>query len=203
MDALNKAPDSDNPSTWAKGEVGFLVLLILVLGMVIWLGVMAYRQAIKTEGNKRNGEQWAAWFAQESAKRFEPGYPLGACAGGPIATAKLPAPAKSKAAATPTPPTTNTWGGCLSLLTTQTTFKDMRNPFTGKPPIFVSACDPSDYSMIGSIAIDKIKPNPPGSAIAAVTSPLLATDSIGEKIQLKITVCDKGSYAVKVAETEF
>jgi hypothetical protein len=212
MDALNKVSVSVSSSTWTKGEKGFLVFMALVLGMVTWLGVMSYQQAMNTEGTKRNGEQWVTWFAQESAKRFEPGYPLEACAGGPTATpdhttqeqANTKAtPAKSDAAAAPTTPATNTWGGCLSLLTTHTEFKAMRNPFTGTPPRFVTACDPSDFSMRGSMAIDKIKPNPPGSAIPAVTSPLIATDTIGEKLQLKITVCDKGSYPVKVAETHF
>jgi len=212
MDASNKAPVSANRSAWTQGELGFLVFMALVLGLVTWLGVMSYQQAMKTEGTKRNGEQWAAWFAQESAKRFEPAYPLEACAGGPIATPEqgtptqtnaLAAPSNSEAAPASATPRTHTWGACLSWLSTQTEFKDMRNPFTGKPPRFVTACNPSDYSLIGSIAIDKVKPNPPGSAIAAVTSPLLATDAIGEKLQLKITVCDKGSYPVKVAETEF
>jgi hypothetical protein len=164
---------------------------------------------MKTEGTKRNGEQWAAWFTQESAKRFEPGYALGACAGG--AKAQAPAAADTQATGQATdsaapstkPSASNTWGDCLNFLTAQTEFKDMRNPFTGKPPAFIPACDPADHSLVGSIAIDKVMPNPPGSAIPTVTSQLLATDSIGEKVQLKIAVCDKGSYAVKVAEIEF
>ena len=79
----------------------------------------------------------------------------------------------------------------------------MRNPFTGKPPVFIPACNPADHSLVGSIVFDKITANPPGSAVASVTSQLLETDSIGEKVQLKIAVCDKGSYAIKVAELEF
>jgi hypothetical protein len=207
MDALTDPPTPAAPKTWTIGEIGFLVFIAFVIVMVTWLGVLDHQQAMKTEGTKRNGEQWAAWLTQESAKRFEPGYALGACAGGPKAAVPLAADApgngEAAAAPLPAPNTTNTWGDCLAQVLAQTQFKDMRNPFTGKQPVFIDACDPSDYSLIGSIAFDKVTPNPPGSAIATVTSPLLVTDSIGDKVQLKITICDKGSYTVKVAETEF
>jgi hypothetical protein len=207
MDALNDPPAPAAPQPWTAADTGFIVFIAFVVVMVTWLGVLSHRVALQTEGTKRNGEQWAAWLTQESAKRFEPGYALSACAGGPKAAVPLAAdaPSNADAGAAPSPAlvATNTWGDCLAQVLAQTEFKDMRNPFTGKPPVFIDACDPSDYSLIGSIAFDKVTSNPPGSAIATVTSPLLATDSIGEKVQLKITVCDKGSYAVKVAETEF
>ena len=84
-----------------------------------------------------------------------------------------------------------------------TEFKDMVNPFTGKAPNFISACNPADHSLVGSIVVEKTTANPPGSAVPTVTSQLVDTDLIAEKLALKISVCDKGSYAVKVAEFEF
>ena len=226
MDAPTEPPNAGTQKAWTGADSAFLVLIALVLVMVTALGVLAYRQAQKTEGTKRNGEQWAAWLTQESAKRFEPGYALTACAGGTKAAAAVApeAPANAEAApenadatpenaaatptapstaSTPTPPKANTWGECLAFLSTQTEFKDMRNPFTGKPPVFIPACNPADHGHIGSIVFDKITANPPGSAVASVTSQLLETDSIGEKVQIKIAVCDKGSYAIKIAELEF
>ncbi|MDH4479019.1 MAG: hypothetical protein QE283_03985 [Rhodoferax sp.] len=215
MDALTEPPNTVAPKAWTAGDTGFIVFIAFVLVAVTWLGVVARNQALKTEGTKRNGEQWAAWLTKESAKRFEPGYALSACAGGTKAAAAAPAAAEpaseAAAASTDAPPAStapavasaNTWGACLEQLTTQTEFKDMVNPFTGKPPVFIPACDPSDNSLVGSIVFDKVTPNPPGSAIASVTSQLMATDLIAEKVQLKIAVCDKGSYAVKIAELEF
>jgi hypothetical protein len=79
----------------------------------------------------------------------------------------------------------------------------MANPFTGVAPNFIPACNPADHSLVGSIVIEKITPNPPGSAVPSVTSQLVDADSIAEKLALKVSVCDKGSYAVKVAELEF
>ena len=226
MDKLTDPPNAATPKAWTGGDAAFLVFIAFVLVAVTALGVLAHREALKTEGTKRNGEQWAAWLTQESAKRFEPGYALAACAGGTKAAAAVApeAPANAEAApenadatpenaavtptapstaSTPTPPRANTWGECLAFLSTQTEFKDMRNPFTGKPPVFIPACNPADHGHIGSIVFDKITANPPGSAVANVTSQLLETDSIGEKVQIKIAVCDKGSYAIKIAELEF
>ena len=218
MDALTDPPaTAAAPPSWTGADKAFLAFIAFVLVAVTWLGIMAHKEALKTEGTKRNGEQWAAWLTQESAKRFEPGYALAACAGGTktAVTAEAPpnadaapdtaaaAPTAPSTASAPTPPKANTWGECLAFLSTQTEFKDMRNPFTGKPPVFIPACNPADHSLVGSIVIDKITPNPPGSAVASVTSQLLATDPIADKMQLKIAVCDKGSYAIKIAELEF
>ena len=220
MDALTDPPaTAAAPQSWTGADRAFLVFIAFVLVAVTWLGVLAHKDALKTEGTKRIGEQWAAWLTQESAKRFAPDYAIRACAGGlkaaapaaasPIAStaeagadapAADPAAAPASAAAAPTP---NTWGTCLEYLTTQTELKDMVNPFTGKLPVFIPACNPADHSLVGSIVIDKITPNPPGSAVATVTSQLLATDPIADKLQLKIAVCDKGSYAIKIAELEF
>ena len=219
MDALTDPPaTAAAPPSWTGADKAFLAFIAFVLVAVTWLGIMAHKEALKTEGTKRNGEQWAAWLTQEGAKRFAPDYAIGTCAGGlkaaapaaasPIAsTADADAPAADPAAAAPASaaaaPTPNTWGTCLEYLNTQTEFKDMVNPFTGKAPVFITACNPADHSLVGSIVIDKITPNPPGSAVATVTSQLLATDPIADKMQLKIAVCDKGSYAIKIAELEF
>jgi len=210
MDATTEPPMSGKADGWTQGNLAFLVFIAFVLVAVTWLGVLAYREALKTEGSKRNGEQWAAWLSQESAKRFAPDYAIAACAGGASAPAKVAAaPSNEKDASDAAPASASagtapkTWGSCLEYLTTQTEFKDMVNPFTGKPPVFVPACDPADHSLVGSIAIDKIVPNPPGSAVPTATSQLMVTDPIAEKIQLKIAICDKGSYAIKIAEFEF
>jgi len=226
MDAPTEPPSAATAKAFTRGDAGFLVFIALVLVAVTALGVLARREALKTEGTKRNGEQWAAWLTQESAKRFEPGYALAACAGGTKAAAAVapeapenaeaapenaaatsenaaPTPTAPTIASAPTPPKANTWGECLAFLSTQTEFKDMRNPFTGKPPVFIPSCNPADHGHIGSIVFDKVTANPPGSAVASVTSQLLETDSIGDKVQLKIAVCDKGSYAIKIAELEF
>jgi hypothetical protein len=68
---------------------------------------------------------------------------------------------------------------------------------------FVAKCDPKDPETIGGIFLEKLIPTPAGSAIPVVASQLLAVDPIDTKINLKLTVCDKGGYAIKVDEFEF
>ena len=211
MDASTEQDRSLEPKDLTGGDYGFIVFILLVLVVVTALGVMAHREALKTEGTKRNGEQWAAWFTKASETRFAPDYAIAACAGGAkpaAAPATAPAgedakPADAPAAEAAAAPAAGTWGACLAHLMSATEFKDMVNPFTGKAPNFIAGCDPADRSLVGSIVLEKSTANPPGSAVATVTSQLVDADLIAEKLALKISVCDKGSYAVKVAEFEF
>ena len=211
MDASTEQDRSLEPKDLTGGDYGFMALIVVVLIAVTVLGVMSFREAMKTEGTKRNGEQWAAWFTKASETRFAPDYAIAACAGGAkptAAPAAAPAGEEAKPADAPpadaaAAPAAGTWGACLAHLTSATEFKDMVNPFTGKAPNFIAGCDPADRSLVGSIVLEKSTANPPGSAVATVTSQLVDADLIAEKMALKISVCDKGSYAVKVAEFEF
>ena len=209
MEASTEQDRSLEPKDLTGGDYGFIALIVVVLIAVTLLGVHSVRVALKTEGTKRNGEQWAAWFTKASETRFAPDYAIAACAGGakpvaaPAAAGEEAKPADTPAADAAPAPAAGTWGACLAHLTSATEFKDMVNPFTGKAPNFRPACDPADRSLVGSIVIEKSTANPPGSAVATVTSQLVDADLIAEKMALKISVCDKGSYAVKVAEIEF
>ena len=210
MDASTEQDRSLEPKDLTIGDYGFIAFIVVVLIAVTMLGVVGHREALKTEGSKRNGEQWAAWFAKASETRFAPDYADAACAGGakPAAPAATPAgddakPADAPAVAAAAAPAPGTWGACLAHLMSATEFKDMVNPFTGKAPNFIPACNPADRSHVGSIVIEKTTANPPGSAVPTVMSQLVDADLIAEKLALKISVCDKGSYAVKVAEFEF
>ena len=214
MEASTEQDRSLEPKDLTGGDYGFIIFILLVLVAVTMLGVIGQREAMKTEGSKRNGEQWAGWFAKASETRFAPDYAMAACAGGvkTAAASAAPAagedpkpadaPAADQAATAPTP-APGTWGACLAHLMSATDFKDMVNPFTGAAPNLIPACNPADHSLVGSIVIEKSTANPPGSAIPSVTSQLGDADSIAEKLALKVSVCDKGSYAVKVAEIEF
>ena len=82
-------------------------------------------------------------------------------------------------------------------------FKSMQNPFKGAPPAFIEACNPSDKSLKGEIVLLKNTATPAGSAVSAVSSKLVAEDSIDQKLQLSIAICDKGAYLVKVSDFEF
>ena len=209
MDASTEQESSLEPKDLTAGDYGFIAFIVLVLIAVTLLGVIDHREAMKTEGSKRNGEQWAAWFTKASETRFAPDYAIAACAGGaksaaaPTAEETKPAEGAAEQAAAAPAPAAGTWGACLAHLMSASEFKDMVNPFTGAAPNFIPACNPADHSLVGSIVLEKSTANPPGSAVPTVTSQFVDADSIADKVALKISVCDKGSYAVKVAEIEF
>jgi len=161
----------------------FIAVVLGAIALVAYIGESMYERANQTEKTKRNGEALVTWLSTASADRFNPDYPVKACAGGGD-------------------PKTSTWGACLEHLLAND-FKSMQNPFKGKTPEFIEACNPSDKSLNGEIVILKNTPTPAGSAVATVSSKLAAEDSIDQKLQLSIGICDQGAYLVKVSDVEF
>jgi hypothetical protein len=169
----------------------FIVFLVLVVAAVTWLGVVNYKEALKVEASKSNGEAWVAWLAETGTTRFEADTQHAACKGGvkPAADAKAGIP--------------GTWGACLAHMLANTDLKDQINPFFNAAPHFVAACDPKDRTLMGAILLEDLMPTPPGSATPFVATQLVETDAIDYKMQVRLSVCDKGGYTIKVAEFEF
>lgn len=203
----------------------FIGVMLTVLASVIWIGILSFEEAMKTEESKRNGEELVAWMTEAGTKRFAPEFDIAACAGGakpvtaehaatPLAAEALDESAlgmeqehsakagdaeKDKAAVA----AGSTWGACMEKMFALPEFEKMRNPFTNERPRFVPACVPTDSDLPGAIFIEKLVATPPGSSVPYVNSPLTETDVISEKMQLRLAICDKGSYAVKIAEFDF
>ena len=174
----------------------FCLFMVVVFCLVCWLGVFTREEALKTEATKRNGEALAAWLKAASDARFKPGYVYAACAG--VSESAAPAEAAAPALAAK-----STWGACVDELLTKTELKNMRNPFLGQMPKFVTECSSSDRSVIGAIRLDKIIATPVGSAVATVKSELVRADAIAEKIKIAVTVCDKSGDSIKIEEIDF
>jgi len=60
-----------------------------------------------------------------------------------------------------------------------------------------------DRGLMGALVLERLTPTPPGSAVPVVVEPLLPTDSIKETLNLRVSVCDKGAYPIKIGETDF
>jgi len=218
---LAGSPQPGDPQHQAQGpsftiaDGFFCLFMVLMFGAVCWLGLFTRGEALKTESAKQNGEAWVAWLKAASEDRFKPGYQYSACAGqrpdeaGPSVQAQLPsASADAASAATassppPAPAAKATWGGCLEELMAKSELKNLRNPFIGGVPKFVTECSPADRSVVGAIDLDKIIATPVGSAVAAVKSDLVNGDSISEKIKVVVTVCDRSAYPIKIGEIDF
>jgi len=60
----------------------FMAFLVLVVIAVTLLGVVNYKEALKTEASKSNGEAWVAWLTEVGTTRFEADTQTPACKGG-------------------------------------------------------------------------------------------------------------------------
>ncbi|MCX7266153.1 MAG: hypothetical protein NT035_12300 [Burkholderiales bacterium] len=183
------SPEEDVPAKPSNGlptatDIMFLVMLLCILLGVGWVGQLSYQEGMKNEVTKQNGEAWSKWFKENSAARFKEGFPIEACIGSATERKR--------------------WGECFAALQTgDTPMKDLRNPFTGELPQFVAKCDTKDHSSIGGIFLEKLSPTPAGSAIPMVATQLVDNDPIDSLVSMRITVCDRGGYAIKIEEFEF
>ena len=189
----------------------FLVFLCLVILAMFLAGRFTYDEATKTEGSKANGEAWVKWFAENSPKRFEAGFKPEACARlVPLRSEILDGKPEAEGGGGNTgvknevKGSEKTWGGCIDALkSAKASVAEQINPFFLKPVAFVAKCDPADRSLIGAIVLEKLTPTPPGSSVASTASELLVSDGIASKLQLRVTICDRGSYPIRIAEIEF
>jgi hypothetical protein len=182
---------SGTPNTY---DTIFLIFMVLVVVAVIWLGRFNFKEGQHVEAAKHNGEAWIAWLTEAGTQRMEADYEPKACAGGVK-------PDKSAADADGKVP--GTWGACLAYIQSTSELKELVNPFFDKPPHVVEKCDKTDLSTRGAISFNNLVPTPPGSAIPMVVNPLKEGDAIEGKLQIRVTVCDKGGYPIKVGELEF
>jgi hypothetical protein len=96
------------------------------------------------------------------------------------------------------------WGECLKYLTGEKgPWAKMINPFNEQALTFIEKCDPTNHDIPGFIVLESINPTPPGSAVASYTNVLTSSDAIDKKMILRVTICDKGSYPIPIADIEF
>ncbi len=101
----------------------FMVFLVLIVIAVTLLGVVNFKEALKVEASKSNGEAWVAWLTEVGTTRFEADTQHAACKGG----VKPPADAKAD--------TPGTWGACLAHIMADTDLKTRSTPSSMRPRI--------------------------------------------------------------------
>jgi len=178
-DNISIEPVNTGPNAF---DIGFMALMALLMVFVFWLTTVNYQEGMKTEVAKRNGEAMVEWLTAAGQTRFNDDFEHAPCSG------------KAEGA---------TWGECAAYVQTQTPLKSLVNTFFDKPPELIEKCNKEDLSTTGAIVIENMVSTPPGSAIPVVIKPLTAEDPITAKLQLRITICDKGGYPIKISEFEF
>lgn len=175
------------PTDWL-----FLVSLLATVALIVVLGRMSYREAIKTEHAKAQAEALVAWFRSASAERNQEAFGLPPCA------------RRESGQATEGGKQAPNWGECReALLSEQGPLSAQRNAFSGESIGFVDKCDPADRKTAGQIVIERNTATPLGSAVPVVVTGMADGDGIDRVLNLRVTVCDRGGYPVRVAETDF
>jgi hypothetical protein len=182
QDAAQSAPViSGMPN---RSDILFLILLACIMATVAWVGVLAYKEGYKNEVTKHNGEAWVKWMKDNSEARTKEGFSIENCAVSETERKR--------------------WGECFKELTEKVApLNNLTNPFLNGPVQFVAKCNPKDRSTVGGIFLEKLIATPLGSAVPVVASQLVDIDPIDTKLTLKLMVCDKGGYPIKVDEFEF
>lgn len=184
-----EAKEAGQPEAVVSGypnffDILFLIFLTCMLVCVGWVGVLSHEEGYKNEVTKQNGEAWVKWLKDNSEPRLQEDFAIESCSASAMERRR--------------------WGDCYNdILENVKELKGLKNAFTDEPLVFIAKCDPKDHATVGNIILEKIVPTPPGSAIPTVASQLVEMDAIDTKIALKITVCDKGGYPIKVDEFEF
>jgi len=185
----NENKDAAQPAPVVSGypnffDILFLIFLTCMLVCVGWVGVLSHEEGNKNEVTKQNGEAWVKWLKENSEARLQEDFVLESCAASAMERRR--------------------WGDCYTeIMDNVKELKGLKNAFTDEPLAFISKCDPKDHASIGNMILEKIVPTPPGSAVPSVASQLVDMDAIDTKVALKMTVCDKGGYPIKVDEFEF
>ena len=181
MDQAHAPPSGSDgkPLLW---DALFLALLVTCLVGSAYVGVLAYREGVKTETTKRNGEAWLEWFTEHAARRAEPDFAPEVCAAKPGAT----------------------WGPCQEwLLGSEGPFHTQRNAYADEPTRITGTCGGADRTVAGLVALERVTPLPPGAAIPFTVGPLTPQEAIEQKLTIRISVCNTDASAIRVGEVDF
>lgn len=118
----------------------FILFLLVNFAAVVFLGLMNYALAAKTEIAKRQAEVLLTWFGDQAGPRGGADYELKAC-GPSLSDAKPPLPV---------------WSDCRAAIFAQPPFNTMQNSFNGGPLVFAEQCVSGEDHLRGALFLEKV-----------------------------------------------
>jgi hypothetical protein len=184
MDTEQSSPQRSDPPLEGIDKL-FIFFMLVMSCLVAWMGYQTYQKGMVEETSKRNGEAWLQWLSASAKQRHEPGFQPATC-GAQLA------------------PAVPSWGECYESVTApEGPLGKLTNPYSGSRLQRITKCDNQDRTLAGSLVFEKTTATPPGSAIPSIMTALVDSDEIGAKVQIRISVCDKGSNPIRIGELEF
>ena len=208
----------------APSEVLFLLSLPVALAAVIYSGTLSFKEGQRLEVAKSNGQELVKW-AETAASANEKGEPStpqdcsAVAAADKVATsasAAEPAAAGSAVSATPAAPASaaapsnssasappSTWGKCKqALLAPGGLLAQAKNPFNPEEPVVGVKCERDKPATRGQVVVEKGTSPPAGMSGSVSYGAIEDSEPMVKGLMLKILVCDKGSYPIKVSEVK-
>ncbi len=175
-------------------EVMFILLLISAMVLVVVVGRLSLDEAQRSEVAKGTAITLLKWFDE-----------LGSDA------SKVPAalqekcrpaePAEDAAAKTEVKVAARTWAECRdALLAEGGPLHEAKNPFEPDYSVFSEKCDRSNRATRGTVVVEESLKVAPGQP--AAFAPIAHARVLEKDLGIRIAICDKGSFVIKIGESK-
>jgi len=174
----------------ALSEFLFILTLTGALVLVGFLGRISMQEARRTEAAKEQAVKMVQWFESLSANSEDiPPSLKEQC----VAVDPSDKSGSGKSA--------STWQSCRNALAMEGgPLHGYTNPFSENNAVFNEKCDRKDLATRGGIVVEESLKVPPGQP--AVFAPIQDGRSLEKDLTLRVTICDKGSFPIKIGETK-
>lgn len=172
----------------ALSEFLFILMLVAALGLVGFLGRISLQEARRTDAAKEQAVKMLRWLDSLSANSNDiaPALKAHCVAGQP----------EDQSAAVKTG---SAWQTCRDALALEGgPLHGYINPFSAEFPVFSEKCDRKNIATRGAIIVEESLKVPPGQTAKFV--PMQAGRLLENGLAVRVTICDKGSYPIKIGE---
>lgn len=172
--------DLPTESQVKRSDFPWIGVFILVIATNIWLGAHNYLEARTVAETKSTAERLTKWLSEASEARQS----------GRLALSRCNDP-------------TNAWRDCREeLIAKDGPIPNARNLLNPSGDFFADACDRSNLSTLGSVVIEKGTPKPT-DATQLIYTKMPSTQTLSEKLPLKVFVCGRSFHPMIVSEIVF
>lgn len=171
-------------------ELMFIVLLVSAMVLVVFVGRLSLDEARRTEAAKEAGVLLLKALDELSAESAAPPAAVrDRCKPGEAAAPKEGEPAEK------------TWTACREALTAAGgPLHEFKNPFEQDYAVFAEKCDRNNRTTRGAIVVEELLKGAPGQP--ATYAPIAASRALEKDLGIRIAVCDKGSFVIKIGESK-
>ncbi len=174
----------------ALSEFLFILTLTGALVLVGFLGRISMQEARRTEAAKEQAVKMVQWFESLSANASEI-----------TAAIKDQCGVAEPVEKTASTSVAKTWQTCREALALEGgPLYGYVNPFGEENPLFNEKCDRKNISTRGAIIVEESLKVPPGQP--AAFAPMQDGRLLEKDLAFRVTICDKGSFPIKIGEAK-